>query len=92
METKSFVKKFQRYTHVSSKENLGGAQRMVSIISGAYILSNTVNTKKKKKMIPMLWNAISGGYLIYRGLTGHCLLKDAFNKPQHNFITYLHKN
>ena len=56
--------------------NVGKMERIASILAGTVMvykgMRNNKNDKSKKFKIPI---AIAGGYLLYRGATGHCAVK-----------------
>jgi uncharacterized membrane protein len=54
-----------------SPVNLGEKSRMISAIAGSLLLYYTI---KKHKADALL--ALAGGYLVYRGVSGHCPLSD----------------
>lgn len=96
METKSITKKLKDFTTSHNQtENIGTTQRIISVVSGAYMLWSaiaSIKSKKKSGVIAPLWNVVSGGYLVYRGVSGHCPIKDSFAAPQNKIVSYLHKN
>ena len=95
METKYLTKKLKDFTNKSNSQNISSTQRVLSLIGGAYMLwsaMSSATSKNKTGVVGPLWNAVSGGYLVYRGITGHCVLKDTLQKPQDKIISYLHKN
>ncbi len=95
METKSLTKKLKDFTTPTHKENIGTTQRIISVVSGAYMLWSAISnitSKKKTGVIAPIWNVVSGGYLIYRGVSGHCPIKESFRGPQNKIVSYLHKN
>ena len=95
METKSITKKLKEFTSVPEKQNINSTQRVLSVIGGAYMLWSAISSatsKKKTGVVGPIWNAVSGGYLVYRGITGHCAIKDSFQAPQNKLMSYLHKN
>jgi uncharacterized membrane protein len=95
METKSITKKLKDFTFQPEKQNISSSQRVLSVIGGAYMLwsaISSITSKKKTGIVGPMWNAVSGGYLVYRGITGHCALKDSLQGSQNKIISYLHKN
>lgn len=95
METKIITKKLKDFTSSYSKEKMSPTQRFISIIGGAYMVWSaiaTASSKKKTGVIGPAWNAISGSYLIYRGVSGHCPIKEALDRSDNKIITFLHKN
>ena len=95
METKSLTKKIKDLVP-ANKKNISSSQRILSIVGGAYMLwsaFSSITSKKKIGVIGPLWNAASGGYLLYRGVSGHCAIKDALdNSPENKIFSYVHKN
>lgn len=95
METKFLTKKLKDFTTSAKPENIGTTQRIISVVSGAYMLWSAISTlssKKKTGVVAPLWNAVSGGYLVYRGVTGHCPIKESFKSSENKIVSYLHKN
>ncbi|MDF2455373.1 MAG: hypothetical protein K0R51_1366 [Cytophagaceae bacterium] len=95
METKSLTQKLKHLTAPSVNENIGTTQRVLSVVGGAYILWSalaSIASKKKTGVVAPLWNVVSGGYLVYRGVTGHCAIKESFKSSENKIISYLHKN
>lgn len=83
------------WTHLSKRENIGSVQRLASIAGGAYLLWSALSiltSKKKPEVLSPAWNAITGSYLIYRGLSGHCIVKEAINRSEDKILSYLHHN
>jgi len=80
----------------SRKENINPSQRIFSVIAGAYLLWSAVlsltSKKKKIKIIGPVWNAASGGYLIYRGISGYCPITDSLKNSSNKLISGLHHN
>lgn len=54
---------------ISSRVNVGRAERGVSLATGAALLAYTL-TRRPKLTLPL---ALEAGYMIYRGATGHCV-------------------
>lgn len=54
---------------ISSRVNVGRAERGVSLATGAALLAYTL-TRRPKLTLPL---ALKAGYMIYRGATGHCV-------------------
>jgi uncharacterized membrane protein len=50
--------------------NVGKVERLASIIAGSVLLVKGLQNEEKKSGIAM---AISGGYFLFRGATGHCV-------------------
>jgi len=95
METKSITKKLKELTSTPEKQNISSTQRLLSVIGGAYMVWSAISSatsKKKTGVVGPVWNAVSGGYLVYRGITGHCAIKESFQASQNNILSYLHKN
>ncbi len=95
METKSITKKLKDFTTPAEAENIGTTQRIISVVSGAYMLWSAfanISSKKKTGVVAPLWNVVSGGYLVYRGVTGHCPIKESFKSSENKIVSYLHKN
>jgi len=95
METKSIAQKLKDFTSSTTKEKINSSQRILSVIGGAYMLWSAISSassKKKTGVIGPAWNAISGGYLIYRGVSGHCPIKEALDRSDNKIISFLHKN
>lgn len=55
---------------VSSRVNVGRLERGISLVSGIALLAYTLS-RRPKLGLPIGLNA---GYMIYRGLTGHCVM------------------
>ena len=49
--------------------NVNKVERIASILAGTLLLFKGLKNKSKRLQIP---SAVAGGYLIYRGVTGHC--------------------
>ncbi len=47
------------------KVNVGFTERFISMIAGSFLMYRAIATKRKRK-------ALLGGYLMFRGATGHC--------------------
>lgn len=58
-------------------KNIGGLERAVSILGGAYLLYHAF---KKSRSVP---EAIAGGFMIARGATGYCPASHAGHKLMH---------
>lgn len=63
--------KWQHFTR-TNKVNVGETERLTSLVSGGGLLLNGLLRRAPGRLL-------TGGYLIYRGLTGHCLAYDALN-------------
>ncbi len=95
METRSLTKKIKDFVPPTKNENISPSQRILSIVGGAYMLwsaISSITSKKKSGVVGPVWNAVSGGYLVYRGVSGHCAIKDAFKNSDNRIFSYLHKN
>lgn len=65
------------YHHTpASPSHMGKSERTISVLAGALLLFYAAGRKK------MLLETLGGGYLLYRGLAGKCLLSDVVE----NFI------
>lgn len=53
--------------------NVGTTERAQSLITGASFLMSGINNMKRSPKISIV-KSLLGGYLLYRGLTGHCHL------------------
>ncbi len=64
-----------------NKKNISDLECVISILGGAYLLYDAF--KKKNKSLPQIG---AGGYMIYRGISGHCpaeqVSKQLFSKPK----------
>ena len=80
--------------------NVGKLERVASILAGSLLvfqgLRNNQTDKTKKFRIPI---AMAGGYLLYRGATGHCDVYSAVGKGKLpdtvkniNIMTVIHVN
>lgn len=56
----------------SMNPNLGTTERVLSLMGGTYMLYDAL-AKKRKSML----EAVSAGYLLYRGATGYCPMYEA---------------
>jgi uncharacterized membrane protein len=54
----------------TSEVNVGENERIVSAVGGLLLLSNGLSHLN----VSSLWKVLSGGYLLYRGLSGNCLV------------------
>src|SRR5574339_426892 len=54
---------------VSSRVNVGGVERGISLATGLALLAYTV-ARRPRLGVPL---ALDAGYMIYRGATGHCV-------------------
>lgn len=59
--------------------NVGKAGRVQSLIAGASLIVSSINKLKTNPKTSILKTAL-GGYLIYRGLSGHCHLNQVADK------------
>src|SRR5687768_6991817 len=55
---------------VSSRVNVGRLERGISLVSGIALLAYTLS-RRPKLGVPI---GLDAGYMIYRGLTGHCVM------------------
>lgn len=62
-----------------SSVNVGKTGRVQSLIAGASLLVSGIDKMKDSPKLSVL-KSVLGGYLIYRGLTGHCHLNQVANK------------
>lgn len=58
--------------------NVPYAERVLSLLSGGLLLLSAVNKKKGFGLL----QALSGGYMLYRGYTGNCPVYAALDKPK----------
>lgn len=58
--------------NVDLTPNLGTSERIVSSFGGAYLLYDALTREKKS-----ISRAIAGGYLLFRGASGHCFIYEA---------------
>lgn len=58
-------------------KNIGGLERAVSILGGAYLLYHAF---RKSRSVP---EAIAGGFMIARGATGYCPASEAGHRLMH---------
>lgn len=63
----------------SSRINIGKAERIVSIAGAAMLLTSGARDIRKHPAAAFL-KALAGGYLLYRGASGHCALRAAISK------------
>lgn len=61
--------------------NVGQTERMVSVGLGAFILSSGLNNLTRHPIKGLLRTAI-GGYLLYRGASGHCSVYASMGKTK----------
>lgn len=57
--------------------NVSPAERGASLLAGAYFLYDAIGKRKKSSL-----EAILAGYLLYRGVSGNCLLYNAIGKTK----------
>lgn len=62
------------------RTNVGGAERILSIIAGAYLLYDAIIKRKANAVQTM-----SGSYLMLRGITGFCLAYQGIGKTAVDF-------
>lgn len=67
----------------SGRINIGKTERMLSAAGGAFLLTSGIQDIKKHPVTALI-KAAAGGYLLYRGASGHCPLKELIvkNQPQ----------
>lgn len=59
--------------------NIGSSERILSVISGGLIVG--IGLKRIVKNPLIAFSALSlGGTLVYRGVTGHCTIKEVLDK------------
>lgn len=59
--------------------NIGTSERILSVISGGLILGMGLKRVVKSPFLAL--SALSlGGTLVYRGVTGHCTIKEVLDK------------
>lgn len=64
---------------LDSTVNVGKDERTQSIISGAtFLISALTNMKSSPKL--SIAKSVLGGYLLYRGLSGHCHINQLVDK------------
>ena len=63
----------------NSTVNVGKTGRVQSLVAGASLLVSSINKLKESPKMSIL-KSVLGGYLIYRGLTGHCHLNQIADK------------
>jgi uncharacterized membrane protein len=56
--------------------NVGSTERLVSVAAGSFLLLNTLTAKKFS-----LLKLLTGGYLLYRGISGNCPAYTLAGKP-----------
>ena len=59
------------------QENVSPAERGFSLLSGAYLLYDSLGKRKKNYL-----EAVLAGYLLYRGVTGNCAAYSAMGKTK----------
>jgi hypothetical protein len=55
--------------------NIDKSERVLSLITGAYVFSKGITNLFSHPMIA-LSEAVIGGILLHRGVTGHCVVKE----------------
>jgi uncharacterized membrane protein len=65
----------------SSRINLGKTERIISAAGGAFLLTSGAQDIKKHPVTALV-KALAGGYLLYRGVSGHCPLRELIGKNQ----------
>ena len=70
---------FDYTSYKQDSRNIGNTQRAISAVSGSALLLAAVRnmTVKNDFSLKTLLSAVSGGYLIYSGLSGHCAVTSA---------------
>lgn len=63
----------------SSRINVSKAERAISIAGAALLLTSGVKDIKKHPVTAFI-KALAGGYLLYRGASGHCPIREAIVK------------
>ncbi|WP_298733595.1 SRPBCC family protein [uncultured Chitinophaga sp.] len=63
----------------SIRINIRKTERMLSAAGGAFLLTSGVLNMRKHPVMALL-KTIAGGYLLYRGATGHCPLRELITK------------
>ncbi len=58
---------------------IGGSERVLSVVAGAFIVGFGLKYITRKPLLA-LSGLSSGGALVYRGLTGRCVIKAEFDK------------
>lgn len=76
MDVKSTI---NMLTCKNGETNIGTAQRIASFGGGAVLLFSALNSIKKPSLTTVL-NAVAGGVMIYRGVTGYCSITNAISK------------
>lgn len=66
-----------RENRIEQIPELGTKERLLSILGGSYLMFKALSNKKKSFM-----KATSGGYLLYRGATGHCPISNAIGRSE----------
>lgn len=68
----------QTMTQQSHRVNVGKTERNASMIGGAALAAVGIAGLAKKRFTPSVALAALGGYMIYRGKSGHCSLYQSF--------------
>ena len=63
------IKLFMENTMKVKAVNVSSPERLISIIAGGFLLLDSLLNKKMRKA-----KALTGGYLIYRGVSGNCAM------------------
>jgi uncharacterized membrane protein len=66
----------------SLTRNVGRPERLLSVLSGGYLLYDAVSQKKAS-----IFQTLTGSYLLLRGLTGFCAIYQAAGKTELDFRT-----
>jgi len=59
----------------SNGMNVSSPERMISIIAGGFLLLDSIVNKRMRRL-----KALTGGYLLYRGISGNCALYNLAGK------------
>lgn len=65
----------------SSRINIGKPERILSVAGAALLLSSGASDIKKRPVTAFV-KALAGGYLLYRGASGHCPLRELIGKTK----------
>lgn len=71
MEAKAYYKET-----TPPEVNIGSFQRLVSTVAGTYLLTSSMGEASRSPLNSVL-RLLGGGYLLYRGATGHCAIQEA---------------
>ncbi|MFZ4263249.1 YgaP family membrane protein [Sphingobacterium sp. HJSM2_6] len=69
--------------------NVGSSERILSVVAGGFIFAMGVKSVVKNPLTAFSGLTL-GGALIYRGVTGHCAVKDAIEgkKPETTIVEH----